>query len=462
MTPIESDGVYAGIPYRVLPDSSIEAMLPVGLVKFKNIDQFLAATANAPAITSESRSIMSRDVLENKNRQKTNVPASARPLDYYSILLEAIHKAEHNSAQLRALVYERARFNLKREFLFGYSSLGLSEVVQHVNDFELAVARIEANVVDVKPSPAYREQVEPREIDHSSSGGAVQIMPPTAAPPIYEDFPSYKWADNRKLDRRSIEAGTYLRAATLLLGSLLVAIVFVGAMIAGALWHSPKEPSQIEIAHKSPATGDTSVSGSNSDEDSAKPAKNSSEVPFPLPTSFGIYALSDNKLTKLEALPIRVPDPRVTLSAEITKPSITIISGNKLAFILFRRDLLNNAPEKVTLRVVARVARETKFVGGKATIINFERAWRVRNTSLEYKVSPIVGQPEMVIAQTDDNQSLAAGRYALVLNGIGYDFTIEGGIQSPAHCLEGFQASNGTVYSECRKVPSGGHASSGL
>jgi len=458
MTPFESDGVYAGIPYRVLPDSSIEAMLPGGLVKFKNMDQFLAASANAQAM----RSIMSHDVLENTNRQRANVPASTRPLDYYSILLEAIHKTEHNSAQLRALVYERARFNLKREFLFGYSSLGLSDVVQHVNDFELAIARIEANAVDVKPSPAYREQVEPREIDHSSSGSAVQIMPPKATSARFEDVSSYQQVENRKLDRRQKEAGQYLRAATLIFGSSLVAIVFIGALIAGTLWHSTKEPPQIEIAHKSPATGETTVSGSNLIEDSARPANNSSKVPFSLPTSFGIYALSDDKLIKLETLPIRIPDPRVALSAEITKPSLTTLSGNKLAFIFFRRDLLNNAPEKVTLRVVARVVRETKFVNSKATIINLEGAWRVRNTSLEYKVSPIAGQPEMIIAQTDDNQSLAAGRYALALNGIGYDFTIEGPVQSPAHCLEGFQASNGTVYSECRKVPSSGHASSGL
>ena len=43
MTAFESDGVYAGIPYRVHPDASIEAMMLGGLIKFKNMDQFLAA-----------------------------------------------------------------------------------------------------------------------------------------------------------------------------------------------------------------------------------------------------------------------------------------------------------------------------------------------------------------------------------------------------------------------------------
>ena len=42
MTPFEADGVYNSIPYRVLSDHSIEAMMPGGLVRFANMDQFVA------------------------------------------------------------------------------------------------------------------------------------------------------------------------------------------------------------------------------------------------------------------------------------------------------------------------------------------------------------------------------------------------------------------------------------
>ena len=49
MTPFEPDGVYNSIPYRVLPDCSIEAMMPGGLVKFKNMDQLVATSTSAPA-----------------------------------------------------------------------------------------------------------------------------------------------------------------------------------------------------------------------------------------------------------------------------------------------------------------------------------------------------------------------------------------------------------------------------
>ncbi len=450
--PFESDGVYAGIPYWVLSDSSIRAMLQGGLVRFKDMEQFLAAADNTTTIPRASRYNLSQDTLENTNGRQANIPASVRPIDHYSILLEAIHRAEHNSAQLRALVYERARFNLKREFLFGNSSLGLAEVVQHINDFELAVARIEAPAVAAKPSPGYREQLQRNEIDHSSTGSAVQIMPPAAASAMFEAPPHTIWYD-RKLEPRPIKVWPYLQAATLLFSSLLVAIIFIGAeIIVGAFWYAPKEPPRIEIARNQSSAGKTALSRGNSGEESARPTNIASKIPFPLPTSFGIYALSDSTLSKLEALPIRIPAPRVPLSAEITKPSVTTISGNKPAFILFRRDLLNNAPESVSLRVVARIEHETKFVGGKPTIKKLEAAWRVRNVSRKYKVSPIAGHPEMVIAHADDNQALAAGRYVIVLSGFGYEFTVDGQLQSPAHCLDAFESLNGTVFSDCKRA----------
>ena len=101
-----------------------------------------------------TRPIISSDL---PGERTANVSASGRQHDYYSILVEAIKKTEQNSAQLRQLVYERARFNFKRDLLFGHSSLGLSDLVQHINDFELAVARIEATAMDNRPHPQYRE-----------------------------------------------------------------------------------------------------------------------------------------------------------------------------------------------------------------------------------------------------------------------------------------------------------------
>ena len=449
MTPFEPEGVYCSIPYRVLPDNSIEAMMPGGLVKFKNMDLFLASSGSATAGTNVERSILARDFLENTDKQNSNVPAPMRPLDFYSILQDAIKTAKHNSSQLRALVYERARFNLKRDILYGHSSMGLAELVQHVKDFELAVARIEANAEDDQPSPP--QQTEWPDTTEANSNNAVEILPAMRTAPRYAELSPIRWSDNFQHVRWPEEFLRYVRSANRFIGFALLGMAFVGAIvILVTLWPLPKASRQFETATKTPQAGETALKQSSQNESGLASVETSPRLPFPVPTSFGIYVLNDNKLIELEALPINVPDPRVALSAEIKNPSTVTISDHKPAFILFRRDLLNNAPQKVILRVVARMARETKIVNGKPVVTKIDGAWRIRDISRELKISPIPGQREMVIARLDDEVSLPAGRFALVVNRLGYDFTIDGPEQAPESCLEGFEAATGTVFTQCR------------
>jgi hypothetical protein len=473
MTPFEPDGVYANIPYRVLPDCSIDAMTPGGLVRFKNMDQFLASAADRlPGNTFHSTK--SYDLLGNMDGPDTHVSSSTKPFDYYSFLLGVIKKTEQDSNQLRALIYERARFNIKRDILFGYSSMNLGDLVQHINEFEHAVARIEARVnadqssqtiraigwestdtsVDLnipinQSNSTYRKRAELSNGAHASSNNAIQILPAKPVPALYAAPNKVKQVERLQYDRRLEEIVPRVQFANQLIGILILAIVFIGIVIvAGILWHAPISSPQADITNKLPKARETTIKniGANEGGDINKKSKMS----FPLPTSYGIYVLSDNKLTELKSLPINVPDPRVALSAEITNPSTTTISDKKPTFILFRRELVKSAPQKIDLRVIARMTRETAIVGGKANVTNIEGAWRIRNISREFLVSPVPGQREMVIAHPDKNESLAAGRYALVLNHIGYDFTIKGPVESPEFCLEEFATINGSIYTQCR------------
>jgi hypothetical protein len=45
---------------------------------------------------------------------------------------------------------------------------------------------------------------------------------------------------------------------------------------------------------------------------------------------------------------------------------------------------------------------------------------------------------------------LAPGRYALVLKGYAYDFSVAGQVADPRQCLERLLATNGQFYSECK------------
>ena len=71
---------------------------------------------------------------------------------------------------------------------------------------------------------------------------------------------------------------------------------------------------------------------------------------FPLPSVYGIYAVSDGKLFELEALPGRVPDQRIFMSAIISKPSKTVIEDGRIFFVAFRRDLATSAPDRIAVR----------------------------------------------------------------------------------------------------------------
>ena len=230
MAPFEPEGVYCSIPYRVLPDNSIEAMMPGGLVKFKNIDFFLASSGSATASTNVEPSILAHDFLRNKDGQNSNVPAPMRPFDYYSILQEAIKTAEHNSSQLRALVYERARFNLKRDILYGHSSMGLAELVQHIKDFEFAVARIEANAEDAQPSRP-QQTVWSDTTEATTSSYAVEILPAMRTAPRYAELSPIRWSDNFQHVRWPEEFLRYVRSANRFIGFALLGMAFVGAIV---------------------------------------------------------------------------------------------------------------------------------------------------------------------------------------------------------------------------------------
>ena len=466
-SPFEADGVYNGIPYRVLPDCSIEAMMPAGLVKFKDMDQLIASSHRAFASHSSRSDLL--PVLDGRSENGLTTPS-----DYYSILMRAIDAAKQNSAELRHLVYERARFNMKRDFLFGSSDMPLADVVRHVKAFEAAVAHIEATASDDRPK-AYAAKSEPAELpeEHETSEvyatseaaaspvedepvaakstDLIQILPPEPIAPLYSPPGVVHRADDSQLARLTEEFARHARFANKSIGIALVAVAFIGTVIVTMLWptHSRRQspiPAQITAAAPQSVPPMPSSPGENA----APPVTAVAKPPFPLPSSFGIYAVSDTKLIELQPLPVSVPDPRVALSAEITKPSSTTIADNKPAFILFRRDLANSVPQKITLRIVARVARDTKIVSGKASTTPLDESWRIRDISRELKISPIPGQREMLLAHLDDDSTLTAGRYALVLNRTGYDFFISNGDSSPAFCLEQFEATNGTVFNQCR------------
>jgi hypothetical protein len=114
--------------------------------------------------------------------------------------------------------------------------------------------------------------------------------------------------------------------------------------------------------------------------------------------------------------------------------------------------LAANAPEQATVRIVARVKRALTFdTTGKPRMTDVEGAWAVRGNSYPMKVGPVNGNAEMILIRPEDEKLLfPAGRYALMLKGLAYDFSVDGPVTDVVHCLERTDALNAPVYSECR------------
>ena len=172
---------------------------------------------------------------------------------------------------------------------------------------------------------------------------------------------------------------------------------------------------------------------------------------LPLPTVYGIYAVSNGVLSELKALPGRVPDRRVAISSIIESSSHTTLNDGRISFILFRRDLATSAPERLEVRVIAKISRALSFdKAGKARAEFVEEIWTVRNIYHDFRVAPLAEHSEMLIARPDTTDLvLPAGRYGLVIKGQAYDFTIAGHVDDARQCLERVEAANGSFYAEC-------------
>jgi hypothetical protein len=124
---------------------------------------------------------------------------------------------------------------------------------------------------------------------------------------------------------------------------------------------------------------------------------------FPLPSVYGVYAISGGQLYELEALAGRVPDQRVFMSTPIKTPSRTVLADGQIVFSIYRRDVASSAPERVTVRVIAKIMRAMTFdMAGQASLAKVEDAWTIRNVSYELRVAPLSEGPEMLMIRPEN------------------------------------------------------------
>jgi hypothetical protein len=385
------------------------------------------------------------------------VSPHAQEVEYALILSRMITTVREDASQLRRTVYEFARARLKIEM----SSADEAERQRLAEALETAIHGVENfsrrhdEQERLQPPIAYAQIAPaastPPSTPPSNSMVAIhQVTSPSAGFAKYAPAAeaAYWRTDASPLLLEARRRVLLSRLTRFCIGMLLFAAV-VGLAI-----YKPNSPFSLSRTELPPAA--LTVAKPDLAQQAALDPKTVASVaslPFPLPSDYGVYAVSNAALSELSLLPEQVPDKRIAMSTPINQPSRTTLPDGKAKFVVFRRDLAGNAPERIDVRVVARVVRVLTFdAKGKASFSPVSDAWNIRNVSYEFRVRPIAGNPEMLLIQAaDPNFVLSPGRYVLALKNQGYDFTVAGKVTDPAQCLERTDAANGTFYSDCQK-----------
>jgi hypothetical protein len=361
-------------------------------------------------------------------------------VDFALVLSRIIDSIEHDPVQLRNVVYQLARVKLQNEVCGMNPPLSVEEVRHLRRALESAIRGVETFAKKEHDTQLEYAGIGLNEDQdsgrHSSAAGRIAFV----------DAP----APARQRPRSSIRRLRYALAAVTLAVALSVLFVRHFGFVTSR-----------ESTERSPAMTESVVQAPGSRlavEQAASPkfgldgsAALSQLSGLPRPTAYGVYAISNGILNELDVLPIRAPDPKVRVSAPINKQSRTTLPDGRIVFIVFRRDFTNSAPERISIRVVAKVRALSFDPQGKGTNSSLEDMWTIRNISYDFRVAPLVENGEMFVIRPEDaNFSFPAGRYALALKGQAYDFTVAGVVTETAQCIERVEAVNGTFYAECR------------
>jgi hypothetical protein len=369
-------------------------------------------------------------------------PDPSREVEFALMLSRVIDSVEKNPEFLRATVYELARHKLKEEF----SSESFGDVRNLSKSLEVAIAGVES-------FSKKKDGVEASLLGANPAQGKVLI----SAHPSDQHVASALESVSPMFEAHVFGSGrapvwkrpSRFRTARWFAAALAMGITVISAVVSLELLRTKGYTAVNQPAPILPKAN------------TAAPLKSAptvvdpkSEAPSPtVPTAFGIYAVSGGKLHELDVLPGRAPDPRIAISSIITANSRTTLPDGHVAFVIYRRDSATNAADRAEVRLVARIQREASFdKDGKQVVTAVDDNWVMRNISIPYRTSPKKDNPEMYeVWNENPDAPLAPGRYALVIKGLAYDFSVAGSVTDPRQCLERLVATNGRFYSECKK-----------
>jgi hypothetical protein len=369
--------------------------------------------------------------------------ASAHPeVEFALVLARTIDAVKSDPEQLRSAIYELARQKLQQ-----LSDDDPTEKARLMHALEVAIAGVEGHMKGVAaiekfPVPSATALLPGARPEPVASG----VVGGGAAPAMGQ--PSrYAW---------DIESQPVLKRARFLSSAAFGVVAMLAIFAAGvvAVRHGTDIASfRAAVApfakpKAEPASVAQSAPGAPVQQ---LPATDAAPKRL-LPTAYGVYVENGGKLHELNMLQGRAPDPRVAISAAILHPSDTVLADGHVKFVVFRAGVDNGAADPIDVRLIARVKQATSFdAAGKPVVTPEEQSWVIRNISIPFRAAPIKEEPRMYdVEPRDADLELSPGRYALVIKGLAFDFTIDGVVTDKRHCLERIEAANGVFYHECQ------------
>jgi hypothetical protein len=369
------------------------------------------------------------------------VPSPTQEVEFALMLSRVIDSVRKNPEYLRATIYELARHKLKEQF----ETESFADARRLSKSLEIAIQGVEAfNKKKEEREGALQQLDAPQQKSlisaHVSRHDVTPVVQPTS-PAIEVQASAPKSSSARERPSRSKATVSWF--ASVFAIALAVAFAIVSLDLLGnkgnIVINKPTSILPKVDALASPQAAPTAAETRLATQSSA------------LPSSFGIYAVSDDKLYELDLLPGRAPDARVAISALITSQSHTTLPDGHLTFIVYRRDSATSAADRAEVRLTARIERETSYKDGKPVVTSVDDNWVMRNISIPYRTAPKKDNPDMYEVRSENpDVPLAPGRYVLVLKGQAYDFSVAGPVTDPRQCLERLVADNGQFYSECK------------
>src|SRR5262245_2939308 len=380
-----------------------------------------------------------------------NILAPAPEVDFALVLSRVIASAEEDPSQLRNLIYELARIKLQEEM----SRRSPSSNSPGTRDLSLA---LESAIERVETIHSKHDSLEAIQSLHRLADiSEIKAQPPggmvhhEAVRVFKHPIPSFLIGETPTRNT----GGWLLGAAPLLRGAMVAILALVVCVVLDhqfGLFGSRASQALTPVVHKIEKIANVAPAEGSGQSSTSSASTVRSYAGVPLPSVYGIYSISAGRLHELEPLAIgRVPDQRVFMSTPIKTPSRTVLPDGRIEFIIYRRNVMNESPDRIPVRVIAKVRRAMTFnTAGQASTTDVEDAWTIRNVSYDFRVAPLGGSSEMLVVRPEKEEFvLPAGRYALVVKGQAYDFTIAGPITAAPQCLERVDTANGTFYSEC-------------